>query len=382
MTAASGQPILGINACRIRSGGAIAHLVSILSSADNVTDFFSQVIVWGDQSLLDQLPTHPWLATDVAPSADTPLVWQMAWEYLVLPKRMEAAQVSIAFNLSAANINRFTPAVTLHQNMLPFSRDQYRLFGWGISRAKLHLLRYLNLRSLRSSSAMIFLTEFAQRSVLRTLGERHRSTVIPLGLDSTAAPDNAVLRQKDGLDHVRTVYVSPVLPYKHQKEVVAAWQILRDEGLDISLTLIGGGAGRPASHLAKQVRRLDPAGSRLRQLPFVPHLEALDEMRQADIVIFASSCETLPLTLLEAMATGTPIVCSSSGVMPEILRDGGTYFSPQDPSSIANAISFVVRNGYESRRRAQTAMELASLYSWESCSRDTFTFLAHICATK
>ena len=53
-------------------------------------------------------------------------------------------------------------------------------------------------------------------------------------------------------------------------------------------------------------------------------------LADANLFVFASSCENMPNTLVEAMAIGLPIACSDRGPMPEVLRDGGVYFDPED----------------------------------------------------
>ena len=57
-----------------------------------------------------------------------------------------------------------------------------------------------------------------------------------------------------------------------------------------------------------------------------------------DIGVFASSCENLPITLLEMMGSGMQIACSNFSPMPEILGSEGIYFNPVKPASITEAM--------------------------------------------
>ena len=79
-------------------------------------------------------------------------------------------------------------------------------------------------------------------------------------------------------------------------------------------------------------------------LGFVPHDDLPSLLAGADLFVFASSCENMPNTLVEAMAIGLPIACSDRGPMPEVLRDGGVYFDPENPESIAAAIETLIRD--------------------------------------
>jgi len=98
-------------------------------------------------------------------------------------------------------------------------------------------------------------------------------------------------------------------------------------------------------------------------------------LSSADLFIFASSCENMPNTLVEAMAAGLPIACSDRGPMPEVLKDGGVYFDPENPDSIANAIENLLVHPEKCQQLAARARELASQYSWRRCAEETFSFI-------
>jgi glycosyltransferase involved in cell wall biosynthesis len=110
----------------------------------------------------------------------------------------------------------------------------------------------------------------------------------------------------------------------------------------------------------------------------VPHSAIADYLARADVFVFASSCENLPNTLIEAMASGVPIACSERGPMPEVLQDGGSYFDPENPSSIADAIKQLLQNTEKRREFVARAQALAGQYSWARCADDTWQFLAEI----
>jgi glycosyltransferase involved in cell wall biosynthesis len=96
----------------------------------------------------------------------------------------------------------------------------------------------------------------------------------------------------------------------------------------------------------------------------------------AHVFVFASSCENMPNTLMEAMAVGLPIACSNRGPMPEVLEDGGIYFDPENPHSIAEAIERIVTNADLRIQIAVRANQLSRQYSWARCTKETFAFLA------
>jgi len=68
---------------------------------------------------------------------------------------------------------------------------------------------------------------------------------------------------------------------------------------------------------------LGPAREFITQTGVVPPNDLATLLAEFDLFIFASSCENMPNTLLEGMASDLPIACSNRGPMPEVLRDGG-----------------------------------------------------------
>jgi glycosyltransferase involved in cell wall biosynthesis len=62
--------------------------------------------------------------------------------------------------------------------------------------------------------------------------------------------------------------------------------------------------------------------------------------RAADAVVLSSAWENLPHTVLEALAVGSPVIATSVGGVPEVVRDGenGLLVAPNDPGALADAI--------------------------------------------
>jgi len=174
------------------------------------------------------------------------------------------------------------------------------------------------------------------------------------------------------------LYVSNAELYKHQWNVVKAAARLRKKGLRVNLLLIGGGKGAAQFKLEAAMKREDPSGEFIRQIGFVQNDLIPTYLANADVFIFASSCENMPITLLEAMASGLPIACSNRGPMPELLRDGGVYFDPEKPEEISVAIEAILKDSVFARKIGSKARQIAREYSWEKCANETFRFLSEI----
>ncbi len=79
--------------------------------------------------------------------------------------------------------------------------------------------------------------------------------------------------------------------------------------------------------------------------------------RGFDVFVQASDSEGSPYSLLEAMATGTPVIATAVGGMPELVRDGvdGLLIEPGDARALASAIEETLGSPEAAARRAASA---------------------------
>jgi glycosyltransferase involved in cell wall biosynthesis len=89
--------------------------------------------------------------------------------------------------------------------------------------------------------------------------------------------------------------------------------------------------------------------------------------RGADICVFPSRHEAFGIVILEAMASGKPVVASNGGGIPEIISDGenGVLVKPDDPDALAESILTLLRDGTLRNRLSHNALKTAANYSWD-----------------
>lgn len=380
MTSATSKAVAGIDATRCRSGGAQAHIRGLMSGGDPRQHGISHVHLWAHDALLDAVKPQPWLTLHRVPATRQSVLHQLFWQRYALPRKASALGVSVMLNADAGSVCPFQPSVTLSQNMLPFEPVEMRRFDWSMrDRYRLEALRHIQRHRLERSSIALFLSEHARR-VVSSLARLKQTHVIAHGiedrfLDIGRSRSGAPGQYAGGM--VRCLYVSDAAPYKHQWHVVDGVARARAAtGRDIRLRLVGGGTGPCAGRLREAAQRHDPEGAFVEILPFLPHGDVPGELAAADIFVFASSCENLPVTLLEGMGSGAAIASSSRGPMPEVLGPDGTYFDPEDPASIAEAITQLISRPDALAASAANALKRAADYSWQQCARETWDLLA------
>ena len=366
---------LGINASRARSGGAIAHLVGVLQDARPQDFGIGQVHVWSYSKLLAALPDRPWLVKHAPSQLEGSLVRQLWWERFSLPQELHQSACAILLNVDAGSVCRFRPAVTMSRDMLSYEPREIDRYSFGKGKLRLIALRHVQNMALRSADGVIFLTRYAARIIQQSCGPLKNVAYVPHGVGTVFHAD---VRKYLSLPEtpIRCLYISNALPYKHQWHVVEAVALLRQRGYDLRLDLVGVGEGNAQSRLETTIARCDPKREFVTQHGFVPQNTLPQFLSAAQIFIFASSCENMPNTLVEAMAAGLPIACSDRGPMPEVLDNGGVYFDPENPESIAAAIADLVADPEKQARLASNSRRLANQYSWKRCADETLSFIA------
>jgi len=366
-----------IDASNIRLGGGITHLAQLLAHFQPGMSGIKGVEVWSGRGTLDQLPGKAGVEYRHDSLLDGGLFARTLWQQRYLPRLLRQPNVDLLLSPGGTlPIRTMIPAVTMSQNMLPFEPAQASLFGAiHPMRLKLALLRRAQSRALASADGVIFLSGYAQRQLTQQLRLAPAKTaLIPHGLEKRfflplrPVPETAPRK-------VRVLYVSILMPYKHQLEVGEAVMQLRRIGIEATLDCIGLSWGRYGRQVHRHFATLDPGGEVLRLRGSVPFERLHEHYASADVFVFASSCENLPNILLEAMASGVPIASSRLGPMPDVLGDCGVYFDPYQVQSITTALMHIVRCPTSAWHRARDAQVRAREYSWERCARETFAFL-------
>lgn len=375
----TGGLIVGVDASRNRSGGARAHLIGLMSGSDPRSFGIERVHLWAYRALRDQIPNRPWLVKHEPIEIEGSVPRQLWWQRAKLPAIVDALGCDILFNTDAGSVCPVRRSATLSQDMLSFEPGEMQRYGLSKARLRLEVLKMVQAQRLKRARLAIFLTEYARQTIRRSIGRVAESVVIPHGIDEKFRTVADQRRPWPADGPIRCLYVSNAAPYKHQWHVVEAVAQLRQAGYPLELKLVGGGAGRSQARLERSKQQFDPHSEFVQQLSFVPNDEIPRHLAEADLFVFASSCENLPITMLEAMAAGIPICSSNRGPMPEVLADGGFYFDPEEPASIARAMRDMIEDGIERARRIKQARERSLGFTWRRCSEETWSALAAAC---
>ena len=217
------------------------------------------------------------------------------------------------------------------------------------------LYRLLNKRILQNAEGVHCVSAYLRACIENIAPIRH-PIVIPNVVDVT------VFEPGPGfMGPFRFIHVSSFEPFKNVRQLLDAFVLLAG---DWELVLVG-----PAPEDIRAYADTLAIAGRLRWTGSLPYTEVAARMKASDCLVQFSRYETQGCVILEAMATGSPVVSSAVGGVPEIVGAGDGVLVPAgDIQALAGALERV-KTDYETYDRAQIAARAARKYGYDTVGR-------------
>jgi glycosyltransferase involved in cell wall biosynthesis len=200
--------------------------------------------------------------------------------------------------------------------------------------------------SVRRAARVIAVSEHTRRELLAlTPVDPGKVVVIPNAVhlyqahaDGQRIEDDVVARY--GLSRPFILFVSTIEPRKNVGTLLAAYRRLLDDGREVGLALAGadGWHSAPVYEAARHLGLED----RARFLGHVPEADLAALYRSAAVLAHPALDEGFGMTPLEAMASGTPVVVSEAGSLPELVGEAGLTVPAEDAAAWAEALGAVL----------------------------------------
>ena len=277
-----------------------------------------------------------------------------AWEQVVLPLR--AARRGASVLLCPANL-----APVAHPRVVVVLHDAAVLRHPGsYSRAYATWQRHLLPAVARRALHVVTVSEFSRRELCALLPlTPERVTVVPGGVGEGFAADADARGAARALG-LRRPYVLCVAAQTARKNLAAlgaAAAALAAEGVD---TVVAGG------HRPQFAREHGLAGLRL--LGRVPDALLPGLYAGAEAFVLPSRYEGFGLPVLEAMASGVPVVAAATGALPETCGGAARLAAPE-PDALRDALLDVVRDAAQRERLRAAGLERAAAFGWDRTAR-------------
>jgi glycosyltransferase involved in cell wall biosynthesis len=217
-------------------------------------------------------------------------------------------------------------------------------------------LRYL----LKNASAVIALTEH-MKDAMQALYSRD-VIVVPNGINLNEIAERGAEGGNPGKE---VLFVGRLHPVKGAQYLLGAMSIVHRELPEAKLILVGDGEER--EHLETLT---DNLGIRecVEFAGRVPHERVQDYMNQAEVFVLSSLSEGFPVTILEAMACGLPVVATRVGGVPDIIEDGtnGYLVDAMNQEQIAEALLKLLQNDQLRKEISNNNRKEAERYRWNT----------------
>jgi glycosyltransferase involved in cell wall biosynthesis len=290
----------------------------------------------------------------VWPQKDAAFAWLASRGIRVVPLRVPRWRHGLSLPLLPLFLTRLRRVlVPTDVDLVHVNNYRSAPFGQFVSRwagvpCVCHVREMITVKAVRqyrlcSSNALIAVAEAVGHALLAGGIPADRITVVRSGIRPHDAPPEAetvVLRGRLGIsphDPVLGV-VAHILPHKGYDDLVQALALLQEQVPTLKCLVVGRAPRRSyLQELLQLAERLSVRG-RLIVVGFqedvAPFLHAMD------VFVLPSRTEGLPITILEAMAAGKPVVATTAGGIPEVVRDGetGLLVPPGDPDRLAEAV--------------------------------------------
>ncbi len=212
--------------------------------------------------------------------------------------------------------------------------------------------------SLANADTLLFEAD-ATRSLFEADAGRARCVTLPYGLDldpldaDRASFDGLREREEAGIpaDAELIVCIGTIEPRKAQNTLAQAFDLVAGDHPHAHLAFVGGREDPDCEALEELIATRGSNGERMHVIPITPDVHNWYGM--SDILVCASDVESLPRTVLEAMAWETPVLATSVFGIPELIDDGETGWlcEANDVRALAEGLERALASSPEERRR-------------------------------
>lgn len=367
-----------INAASAHMGGAVTYLRNVLrwlpTAAPDV-----EAVVYVPPVTRERLSDLESPSVDLRsyPFGATSGSRRLFFDQVLLPRDARRERADVLFSATGFGTFKVSiPQVLLVRNMAYFDpafEARYRATGRSLRRTRLR--RWHSFASIRAADVILFPSE-AMRAAVAGRGSlgTARTEIVPYGFDrerflaGEGGEPGIVerIRRWRADDCTVLLNVSTFAVQKNLETLVRALPLIAARGVRARLvTTTSRDRTTDTAEYDAVKRWAAEAGlaSAWIEAGYVPY-EALHHLYEAaDLYVFPSFTESFGHSLVEAMASGLPVVAADTPVNREVCGEAGTYFDTFDPDECARSVVEVL--GTDRSERIVNGRRRAERYSWE-----------------
>jgi len=261
--------------------------------------------------------------------------------------------------------------------------DMAAYFGGRKTRVHLGaLLRMILPNSLRKMDRIIAVSDFVKQELIEMAHvKENRIEVVPNGIDHEAFyprqrnEESVVLIQPFSFRRPYVLCVSRIdHPVKNHVRLIKAFGIFKEKTKFPHRLVLAGSDSNNAS-VVKEAAAASPWRSDIFLTGHFPTKSLPELYAGADFAVFPSMYEGFGMGVIEAMASGVPVLCARAASLPEAAEHAALYFDPFSVEDMADRMITVSndREIYNECRRL--GIERAKAFTWETCTERTLKII-------
>lgn len=229
-------------------------------------------------------------------------------------------------------------------------------------------------QSVRRAEAIIAVSENTKKDIVNYLGiPEEKIRVIYEAADPFFSPltEEEVQPFKEELNLERYIlYVGGMEPRKNLICLLRAIAQLPNEIKLVYKLVIAGQPDQFFNQLLETIKELD-LEERIILVGFMSREKLVRLYNGAEVLVLPSLYEGFGLPILEAMACGTPVVCSDTASIPEVAGEAALYFSPEDVGQLSTSVAKVLTEPETAQRLREKGLRQAQKFSWRETAKKT-----------
>ncbi|MDA2936702.1 glycosyltransferase family 4 protein [Acidobacteria bacterium AH-259-A15] len=365
-----------IDATSAREGGGLTvvrNLLPALVRQNRQHEYYVLLSTQYQSSLSNSLPNEVKLIDTKFPA--TPVIRRYLSLQATVPKILRTGDFDLVFSMSEIGaIQSHRPAVVLvHNYNFHAGFSTFRSIRDRLGLLKYRLPRYpFVYLTLRNATWLVFVSEAFRKDVACHLRlDLAKTSVIYHGLSE-------IFRREDGVcefslnpgGNPYLLAVSTLTPHKNYSTLLKAFTLLTNVNNGSKLFLLIAGAVNAPLHrsLLAEAESLG-VSEKIRFLGNVEYHHMPSLYRGAMAFIFPSRLESFGLPLIEAMASGVPVIASDLPVCREICKDAARYFSPDQAGTIVEHILSLMRDPTVRETMIGRGLRRAHDFSWNRTAK-------------
>jgi glycosyltransferase involved in cell wall biosynthesis len=300
--------------------------------------------------------------------------------------KVDVVHVTVQTYASALAFRRpRVPVVVTVHDIIPLLNRRASTGTMGLGDRVVATLDDVAMRALRRADRLIADSDWTRDTLVELLRiAPDRIVTIPLGVDEeryAPRPVPATFRERYDLPPDRR-YLLVVGSEDPRKNLTVAWQALPmvlARHPDVVLLKVGAGHDRTGRANLDRIASEQGTAAAVRVIDSVPEEDLATFYNAASALLMPSLLEGFGLPVVEAMASGTPVVTSGRSAMAELVEGGcARTFEADRPAELAAAIDAVLSDPGATAAMVERALARSTRFRWEAMGRATENVYADV----